>query len=128
AKDFTAVDLTLFDSAAAFTTAVAQKGERVLVFVHGYNTGFDDGVYRATQIAHDTRYPGTPILCSWASGARTRDYVYDKDSSTAARDDLEMTLVALSKSPPIKTIDISAHSMGNWVTMEALRQLAIAGN
>lgn len=128
AKDFTATDLTIFDSGAAFSTAVADNGDRVLVFVHGYNTGFDDGVYRVTQIAHDTRYPGTPVLFSWASGARTRDYVYDKDSSTAARDDLETTLVMLSKSRGIRSIDIIAHSMGNWLAVEALRQLAIAGN
>jgi esterase/lipase superfamily enzyme len=128
AKDFAAVDLTIYDSDAAFTTAVADRGDRVLVFVHGYNTGFDDGVYRVTQIAHDTQYPGTPVLFSWASGARTRDYVYDKDSSTAARDDLEATLVMLSKSPRVKSIDVIAHSMGNWLAMETLRQLAIAGN
>ena len=128
AKDFTATDLTIYDSGAAFTTAVADQGDRVLVFIHGYNTGFDDGVYRLTQIAHDTRYPGTPILFSWASGAKTRDYVYDKDSSTAARDDLEATLVMLSKSRGVKSIDIIAHSMGNWLAMETLRQLAIAGN
>ena len=128
AKDFAASDLTIYDSGAAFTTAVANHGDRVLVFVHGYNTGFDDGVYRVTQIAHDTQYPGTPVLFSWASGAKTRDYVYDKDSSTAARDDLEATLVMLSKSRGVKSIDIIAHSMGNWLAMEALRQLAIAGN
>jgi esterase/lipase superfamily enzyme len=128
AKDFTATDLTIYDSGAAFTTAVAQQGNRVLVFVHGYNTGFDDGVYRVTQIAQDTQYPGTPLLFSWASGARTRDYVYDKDSSTAARDDLETTLVMLSRTPGIKSIDIIAHSMGNWLAMETLRQLAIGGN
>jgi esterase/lipase superfamily enzyme len=29
---------------------------------------------------------------------------------------------------PAKSIDIIAHSMGTWVTMEALRQLAIEGN
>jgi esterase/lipase superfamily enzyme len=128
AKDFTATDLTIYDSGAAFTTAVSSESDRVLVFIHGYNTGFDDGVYRITQIAHDTRYPGTPVLFSWASGAKTRDYVYDKDSSTAARDDLEATLVMLSKSPRVKSIDIIAHSMGNWLAMETLRQLAIAGN
>jgi len=128
AKDFTAVDLTIYESGKQFVTAVADKGERVLVFVHGYNTGFDDGVYRLTQIAQDTKYPGTPVLFSWASGAKTRDYVYDKDSSTAARDDLEATLVMLSRSPGIKSIDIIAHSMGNWLAMETLRQLAIAGN
>ena len=65
AKDFTATDLTIYDSGAAFTTAVADQGDRVLVFIHGYNTGFDDGVYRLTQIAHDTqlsRHAGSFLL------------------------------------------------------------------
>ena len=34
----------------------------------------------------------------------------------------------LSKTPGVKSIDIIAHSMGNWLAMETLRQLAIAGN
>ena len=34
----------------------------------------------------------------------------------------------LSKSRGVKSIDIIAHSMGNWLAMETLRQLAIAGN
>ncbi len=127
-RHFTAVDLSIFNSEADFTTAVANGGRRVLVFVHGYNTGFDDGIFRATQIAHDTEFPGPTVLFTWASGARARDYVYDRDSSTAARDDLEETLVALSRSKRIDSIDIIAHSMGGWLAMETLRQLAIKGN
>ena len=34
----------------------------------------------------------------------------------------------LSRTRGIKSIDIIAHSMGNWLAMETLRQLAIAGN
>ncbi len=34
----------------------------------------------------------------------------------------------LSRTPGIKSIDIIALSMGNWLAMETLRQLAIAGN
>ncbi len=128
ARNFTAVDLTIFKSGPDFTAAVAEQGKRVLVFVHGYNTGFDDGVFRAAQIAHDTKFPGGTVLFTWASGARTRDYVYDRDSSTAARDELEETLVLLSKSRGIENIDIIAHSMGGWLAMETLRQLAIKGN
>jgi len=130
-KDFTAQDVVLYPSKAAFSEAVgvniAQSGDRVLVFVHGYNTGFDDGVYRMTQLIHDTKYPGTPVLFTWASAAKTANYVYDNNSTTAARDDLEATLRLLQKSRA-KSIDIIAHSMGNWVTMEALRQLAISGD
>ncbi|MDX8497286.1 alpha/beta hydrolase [Mesorhizobium sp. VK4C] len=131
AKQFTATDVVHYGDAQQFAKAVganiAISGDRALVFVHGFNNGFDDGVYRLTQIAHDTKYPGTPVLFSWASSGKTTGYIYDKDSSTAARDDLEATLRMLAKSRA-KSIDIIAHSMGTWLTMEALRQLAITGD
>jgi esterase/lipase superfamily enzyme len=131
AKHFTATKITEYEGAAQFGKDIgldiARSGDRVLVFVHGYNTGFDDGIYRITQIDHDTKYPGTPVLFSWASGARTRDYVYDRDSANVARDELEALLRLLAKSKA-ESIDIIAHSMGTWLTMETLRQLAISGD
>ncbi|OHV86555.1 alpha/beta hydrolase [Mesorhizobium sp. ORS 3428] len=131
AKQFTATDVAYYKDASQFAKAVgadiALRGDRALVFVHGFNNGFDDGVYRLTQIAHDTNYPGTPVLFSWASSGKTTGYIYDKDSSTAARDDLEATLRMLARTRA-KSIDIIAHSMGTWLTMEALRQLAITGD
>ncbi|AZO75141.1 MAG: alpha/beta fold hydrolase [Mesorhizobium sp.] len=131
AKQFTATDVVHYGDASQFAKAVgadiAIRGDRALVFVHGFNNGFDDGVYRLTQIAHDTKYQGTPVLFSWASSGKTTGYIYDKDSSTAARDDLEATLRMLAKTRA-KSIDIIAHSMGTWLTMEALRQLAITGD
>jgi esterase/lipase superfamily enzyme len=130
-KYFMASEVVGYDTAPKFQKAIdvdmAARGGRALVFVHGYNTGFDDAVFRLTQIAHDSGYPGTPVLFSWASGASTTSYVYDKESAAAARDQLEVTLKLLSQSGA-QRIDIVAHSMGTWVTMETLRQLAIEGD
>ncbi len=131
AKHFTASGVSFYGSAAQFANAVGadihRRDGRVLVFVHGFNNGFDDGVYRITQIAQDTGYSGTPVLFSWASSGKTTGYIYDKESANAARDDLEATLRMLAATGA-KSIDIIAHSMGTWVTMEALRQLAITGD
>jgi esterase/lipase superfamily enzyme len=131
ARDFTASRVTYYGDKRQFAKAVgadiAMRGDRALVFVHGFNNGFDDGVYRITQIAHDTAYPGTPVLFSWASSGKTTGYIYDKESANAARDDLEATLRMLAGTRA-RSIDIIAHSMGTWVTMEALRQLAITGD
>ncbi|RWE60820.1 MAG: alpha/beta fold hydrolase [Mesorhizobium sp.] len=131
AKYFMASEVVGYDTAPKFSSAlstdIAARGGRVMVFVHGYNTGFDAAVYRVTQIAHDSGYPGTPVLFSWASGAKTRDYVYDRESASAARDQLEVTLRMLAQTGA-RRIDIVAHSLGTWVTMEALRQLAINGD
>jgi esterase/lipase superfamily enzyme len=130
-KYFMASEVVGYDGETKFlfalNTDTAARGGRVMVFVHGYNTGFDDAVYRLTQIVHDSGYPGTPLLFSWASGASTTGYVYDKESAAAARDQLEETLRLLARGSA-RRIDIVAHSMGTWVTMEALRQLAIKGN
>lgn len=128
---FMATEVLGYDTAPQFSQAlntdIAARGGRVMLFVHGYNTGFDDAVYRLTQIAHDAGYPGTPVLFSWASGASTASYVYDKESASVARDQLEVTLRMLRQSGA-RRIDIVAHSMGTWVTMETLRQMAITGD
>lgn len=128
-KYFTARSISAY-SEPAFEKAVgndiAAHGGRALIFVHGYKTSFDSAVYRMTQIVHDAGYEGTPILFSWASGGKLVDYVYDNNSATAARDALEGTLRLVAKRAT--RVDIIAHSMGNWVAMEALRQLAIAGD
>ena len=130
-KFFTATDVVAYDMQPKFSTAlsadIAARGGRALVFIHGYNTGFDSAVYRVTQIAHDSRYMGTPVLFSWASGGSTANYMYDNNSASAARDQLEATLRLVAQSGA-RRIDIIAHSMGTWVTMEALRQLAMTGD
>jgi len=131
ARYFTATAATGYDTGPKFQAALnadtAARGDRVMVFVHGYNTSFDNAVYRLTQIVHDSGYPGTPVLFSWASGGSTTSYVYDKESASAARDQLEVTLRMLAQTSA-RRIDIVAHSMGTWVTMETLRQLAITGD
>lgn len=130
-KFFTATDVVAYEAQPGFSDAlsadIAARGGRAMIFIHGYNTSFDSAVYRATQIAHDSGYPGTPVLFSWASGGSTKDYVYDRESASVARDQLEVTLRVLAQSGA-RRIDIVAHSMGTWVTMEALRQLALTGN
>lgn len=101
------------------------KGHRdVFVFVHGYNTMFSEALYRLTQMAHDADATAVPVLFTWASRGKTEDYVYDNNSATAARDDLEKTLALVAQSNA-EHISILAHSMGNWVTVEALRQMKI---
>lgn len=101
---------------------------RALVFTHGYNTQFDEAVVRLAQIVDDTGYGGLPILFSWPSRGEVRDYGYDKDSANFSRDAMADLLVRLARDPGIEGIDVFAHSMGNWLTMETLRQLSIAGD
>lgn len=134
ATDFVVRDAAYLDSEKDFIRslnaqlALRPPGKRkVFVFIHGYNTMFAEGLYRFTQIVDDAEAPGVPVLFTWASRGRLTGYVYDSNSATAARDDLEHTLRLVFASNA-EEVNILAHSMGNWVTVEALRQIKISGN
>ncbi|MGA0594999.1 alpha/beta hydrolase [Enterovirga sp. CN4-39] len=105
---------------------IRKSGQRrVLVFVHGYNNQFDDAVFRFAQIKHDSAAPGVAILFTWPSRGRLLAYPYDRESATYSRGALERLLNGLAAEPSVGEINVLAHSMGNWVTLEALRQQAI---
>jgi esterase/lipase superfamily enzyme len=100
-------------------------GRRVLIFVHGFNTRFEEAVYRFAQIVHDARVDVAPVLFTWPSGGSVTDYVYDRDSAVYSRDALEAVLQALVKDKNVDSISILAHSMGNYLAVESLRQMSI---
>lgn len=100
-------------------------GRQALVFVHGYNQRFDDAVFRFAQIVHDSGADVTPVLFTWPSRGSLLAYGYDRESTSYSRDALERLLTFMAKDPNVGEISILAHSMGNVVTLEALRQMAI---
>ena len=100
----------------------------VLVFVHGFNTSFDEARLRATQIAADAHFGGVMVLFTWPSQSDLFGYVSDKDSATASRDALQGLLHTLGQTPGVGKVHVLAHSMGGWLSMEALRASAIAGD
>jgi esterase/lipase superfamily enzyme len=112
-------------SFAASIAAVAKQTGRhkVLVFVHGFNNRFDDAVYRFAQIVHDSKVPAIPVLFTWPSRGelKLRAYTYDRESANYSRDALESLLAMLAGFPEVTEVNLLAHSMGNWVALEALR-------
>ena len=132
--DFVVHDERYLDGDKAFVQALnAQLAKRppgsrkVFLFIHGFNTMFAEGVYRLAQLTHDAKAPGVPVLFTWASRGKPTAYVYDLNSATAARDGLEHTLRLLLASNADE-VNVLAHSMGNWVTVEAFRQIRISGD
>jgi len=98
---------------------------RLLIFVHGFNTRYESAVYRFAQIAHDSKTDATPVMFTWPSRGSVFDYGYDKESTNYSRSALENLLTGAVAVPEIKEITILAHSMGTWLTVESLRQMAI---
>jgi len=129
ARDFVTLradKLDLNQAIADFDRRVAAAPDaHVLVFVHGYNTRFEEAVYRYAQIVHDSGASVVPVLFTWPSRGRLLEYVYDRDSALYSRDALETVLTAMARNARVKSISILAHSMGNFLTVEALRQMAI---
>ena len=118
--------IDLAQAKVAFNAQVAETpGRKVLIFVHGYNTRFVEAVYRFAQIVHDARVDVVPVLFTWPSGGNVTDYVYDRDSAMYSRDAFETLLAALVANRSVSSISILAHSMGNYLTVETLRQMAI---
>ena len=99
----------------------------VLLYVHGFNTSYDEARFRLAQVVTDGRFGGVPVLFTWPASGSLFDYEAAKESASASRDALAQLLLELGATPDVGKIHILAHSMGTWLTMEALREDAIAG-
>lgn len=129
ATDFVTVKAayeTREEALASFRRLLRQSpSKHVLVFVHGFNNRFDDAVFRYAQIVHDSGVSAVPVLFTWPSRGSVLAYGYDRESAGYSRDALEDGLRFLAKDREVKEITVLAHSMGNFVALEALRQMAI---
>jgi len=129
-RDFTLAEAQMIEG-TAFTAelraALAQEpaaSREAVVFVHGFNTAFIEGVYRTAQLDYDLNLPGVMLHYSWPSLGAPLAYAHDRDSALFARDGLVEMLHRVRAAGPRSTILI-AHSMGAHLTMEVLRQMAI---
>lgn len=130
ARDFVATELVRHDNAAFRRSIRAELRSRpidereVIVFVHGFNTTFGEGTYRAAQLAHDFEVSGVTVFYAWSSAANVFGYSHDRDSILFARDGLEELLIELNRAGATH-VQLVAHSMGSELTMETLRQISI---
>lgn len=99
--------------------------KQALIFVHGFNNTYADAVFRFAQIVHDSGTDATPVLFTWPSRASVSDYLYDRESANYSRRALEDLIIQISNNPDVDDVTILAHSMGAWLTSEALRGVAM---
>jgi esterase/lipase superfamily enzyme len=90
-----------------------------LLFVHGYNTDFDGGAFRAAQLAVDLDILGHILYYSWPSRANFLNYDYDAESIKQSRVYFCEFLNVLSNTG-IRHINIIAHSKGSELLLESL--------
>lgn len=99
----------------------------IVLFVHGYNYSFAEGVYRTAQLAHDLHLQGIHAHFSWPSRMKPYAYAGDRDAALYSRDGLVQTIETLTRTRGRGKIVLMAHSMGSLLLMEGLRQMALEG-
>jgi esterase/lipase superfamily enzyme len=98
--------------------------KQILLFIHGYNTSFDDAVYRSAQLAVDLKFQGATALYSWPSNARLLRYAADRDFSVSTLPSFKRFVRELAQNSGAKTIHVIAHSMGNNALVHGLAEMA----
>ena len=127
--DFAVTQQAVLDRVAFYAQVKAANptSKKVGVYVHGYNSNFQESVYRLAQMSADAKLAVTPVAFSWPSQGALAGYVADKDSATYSRDYLVDLMKELTKDRAAGDVMIFGHSMGGWLVVEALRQLKLEG-
>jgi esterase/lipase superfamily enzyme len=99
--------------------------DQALIFVHGFNTSFDFAVYRAAQLAYDLKFDGASFVYSWPSRGEISPtaYSYDRESAEQAEPHLRKFLELVAARSGAKSVSIIAHSLGNKLLLNVLRDL-----
>jgi esterase/lipase superfamily enzyme len=129
--NFVTVEQTVLDARTfehRIATSNGHQGDvKTGVFVHGYNTNFQEALFGLALLAADSDAGGAPILFAWPSEARLTGYVADRDAVTYSRDQLAGLLTTLAGDRSITGITLIGHSMGAWLAVESVRQLRLTG-
>ncbi|MGO9390876.1 TRAP transporter substrate-binding protein DctP [Rhodoblastus sp.] len=101
-------------------------GSKVMIVIHGFNIAFDSLLWRALQLGSDVDYDGAIVGWSWPSEGSAFGYAYDEDSSTWSEPHLVELVSEIAAAGPELQLDFVAHSMGNRMLLQMLREFAQA--
>lgn len=99
--------------------------DHALVFVHGYNTDFEQAGLRAAQLYKDLEFPGIGAFYSWPSRGQFIRYGYDENSVRVSMPYFRQFLEHLADNG-IEQLSLVAHSMGNRLVAETLAEANLA--
>jgi esterase/lipase superfamily enzyme len=125
-KHFVILERHVATDAAAFWQSLRESpSDSALLFIHGYNVGFDDAVYRTAQIAYDLEFQGRAFLYSWTSNGELLRYASDIENNDFTVPSLKEFITCVANESGADVVHIIAHSMGNRALTNALYQLAL---
>jgi esterase/lipase superfamily enzyme len=97
--------------------------DQALVFIHGFNTGFEAALYRTAQLASDLQFDGAAFLYSWPSAGSVAAYPRDRESAIQAEPYLKAFLALVAAETGARGVSVIAHSMGSLPLLNVLRDL-----
>lgn len=114
-----------FWSEIASEIARLKDGERqALVFLHGYNTKFEDAARRTAQLKVDLSHKGPAAFFSWPSLGYIAGYSGDEAAIEGSEKDIRAFLIDFAQQSGAEAVHIIAHSMGNRGLLRAMDAIA----
>lgn len=105
--------------------------DEIIVFVHGFNVGFEEAVLRAAQLKYDLKFPGRVVTFTWPAGGDASllgslllKNTYEKNliSARSSREPFKIFLKRMIKTG--KKIHLLVHSMGHQVALKPIAEIA----
>jgi len=106
----------------AFIGRLDPADRNVLVYIHGFNTSFDEAARRAAQLGFDLQVPGITVLYSWPSRGSVGAYLADLSAIEASEEHIADFLVKTTTLVERGKVHIIAHSMGNRGLLRAMHR------
>ncbi|WP_394525427.1 alpha/beta hydrolase [Paenarthrobacter nicotinovorans] len=129
-RNHTVLDSRAFTAAMKVALDADTSGRRaVLVYIHGFNTGFREAAQHTAQFHVDLNVPGATVLFSWPSRGSGHQLAYhaDEDSIIAAERPLYDFLTTLHDLPDVGPVHVLAHSMGCRAALRAVVRAVDSG-
>jgi esterase/lipase superfamily enzyme len=106
----------------SFLARLDPRDRNVLVYIHGFNTTFDDATRRAAQLGFDLKVPGIVAMYSWPSRGSVGAYLGDSSAIEASEEHIASFLVQVTALADRGKVHIIAHSMGNRGLLRAMHR------
>ncbi len=104
--------------------AMSRKKD-IYIYVHGYNTVFEDPLLVAAELWHYMGYDGVFIAYSWPATPRGLAYLADMDTARLTSRNLRILLEFLSDETSAENIHLIGYSMGARVVTYAIKDSAL---
>ncbi len=105
---------------------VRSSSKEVLLYIHGFNTGFEEPLQSVAELWHFMGRTALPISYSWPASKRgITGYAYDRESGEFTVYHLKQLLRLLGSCPDVACVNILTHSRGGDIVADALRELNI---